>query len=122
MPLEEFNKIDEEYFTTILEEDFYFEGDLKINESLIVKGILKGTLETSGLLVVGPDSSVSADIRAKKLQCFGKITGNIFVEEYIYFHEPSVITGDVNAPKITLENGCILNGKVTMRNDIKTKQ
>ena len=73
MPIDEFNKIDEEYFTTTLEEDFYFEGDLKTEQSLIVKGIVKGTLQTSGLLVVGPNSTITADVRAKKLQCFGKI-------------------------------------------------
>ncbi|HBD94775.1 MAG: hypothetical protein A2015_09245 [Spirochaetes bacterium GWF1_31_7] len=115
MPIDEFNKIDEEYFTTTLEEDFYFEGDLKTEQSLIVKGIVKGTLQTSGLLVVGPNSTITADVRAKKLQCFGKIIGNILVEDDVYFHSPSIITGDVSAPEITLENGCILNGRVTMK-------
>ena len=42
MPIDDFQKIDEEFFNTILEEDFFFEGDIKTQDALMVKGSLKG--------------------------------------------------------------------------------
>lgn len=115
MPIDEFCKIDEDYFSTILEDDFFFDGNLKIDDSLIVKGNIKGTIETTGLIVVAPGAFVDADIRSKNIQCFGKITGNIFVEEEAYFHSPSIVSGDISTPVITIEKGCVINGKINMK-------
>ena len=114
MPIDEFNKIDEEYFTTILEDNFKFEGNIKIENSIMIKGAVSGNIECGDLLVIGPDCQIDANIKTKVLQCFGKVTGNIRVDNEAYFHSPSVITGDITAPVMTLENGCIVNGRVTM--------
>lgn len=117
MPIDEFQKIDEEYFLTVLEDDFSFEGNLKTEDSLMIKGIVKGTIESSDLIVIGPTSVINADIRAKNLQCFGKIIGNILVEEEVYFHTPSVIVGDISSPLLTIEKGCSINGKISMKSN-----
>jgi len=114
MPLEEFNMIDEEYFKTILEDDFVFEGAIKIPDSLIIKGKIKGKLESNNLVVIGPNSIIDADITSKQLQCYGKINGNITIEDEVYFHSPSVINGDITTNLITVEKGCKINGKVRM--------
>ncbi|HOJ63456.1 MAG TPA: polymer-forming cytoskeletal protein [Spirochaetota bacterium] len=114
MPIDEFNKIDEEFFDTILEEDFSFEGSIKVKDSIIIKGYIKGKLESEGTVVVGPNSVVDADIISKNLQCFGKINGNIIAEEEIVLHSPSVINGDITTKSMNFEKGCILNGRVQM--------
>ena len=49
MPIDDFQKIDDEYFNTILEEDFFFEGDIKTQDALLVKGSIKGSVEQSSL-------------------------------------------------------------------------
>lgn len=115
MPHDEFKKIDEDYFDTILEEDFEFEGELKMDSSLIVKGYVKGRVESDGLLVVGPKSTLEANVKAKNLQCFGRIIGNVIVAEEAYFHNPSHLDGDINVPLLTIEKGCLLNGKINMQ-------
>ena len=122
MPYDEFNKIDEEYFDTVLEEDFFFEGDITLESSLIVKGSIKGKIESGGLLIVGPNSVIEANVKAKNLQCFGKIIGNVAVKEEAYFHNPSQLTGDLSVPVLTLEKGCTLNGKVHMVTSMKQEE
>ncbi|HOV15733.1 MAG TPA: polymer-forming cytoskeletal protein [Spirochaetota bacterium] len=114
MPYEDFNKIDEEYFDTILEDDFSFEGTIKQVDSVIIKGYVKGRIESEKILIVGPDSVIDADVKAKNIQCFGKINGNLVVEEEAYFHNPSSLKGDISTPVITIEKGCTINGKVSM--------
>ena len=122
MPIDDFQKIDDEYFNTILEEDFFFEGDIKTQDALLVKGSIKGTIESDNLIVVGPMSVLNADIKTRVLQCFGKIVGNISASEEIYIHAPASIMGDLSAPLLTIEKGCSVNGKISMPISIqKTK-
>lgn len=122
MPIDDFQKIDDEYFNTILEEDFFFEGDIKTQDALMVKGSIKGTIESDNLIVVGPMSVLNADIKTRVLQCFGKIVGNISASEEIYIHAPASIMGDLSAPLLTIEKGCSVNGKISMPISIqKTK-
>jgi cytoskeletal protein CcmA (bactofilin family) len=122
MPIDDFQKIDDEYFNTILKEDFFFEGDIKTQDALMVKGSIKGTIESDNLIVVGPMSVLNADIKTRVLQCFGKIVGNISASEEIYIHAPASIMGDLSAPLLTIEKGCSVNGKISMQISIqKTK-
>ena len=114
MIIDDFNRIDEEYFQTILEEDFTFEGTIKIPDSLIIKGYVKGKVESNGLIIVGPKSTIDAELHSKNIQCFGKINGNVIVNEDAYFHSPSSINGDITTGALTVEKGCIINGKITM--------
>jgi cytoskeletal protein CcmA (bactofilin family) len=88
MPHDDFNKIDEEYFDTVLDEDFKFEGTIRHNDSLIIKGVVNGKIESEKLLIIGPKAVINADIRVKNLQCFGCINGNVIIEEEAYFHYP----------------------------------
>ncbi|OHD08400.1 MAG: hypothetical protein A2Y34_07995 [Spirochaetes bacterium GWC1_27_15] len=121
MPYDDFSKIDEDYFDTILEEDFKFEGTIKYADSLIIKGYVKGKIESNKILVIGPNALIEADVLAKTLQCFGKINGNVIVEEEAYFHSPSTLNGDITTPILTFEKGCILNGRVRMNSKESTK-
>jgi len=114
MPIDEFNKIDEEFFETILEEDLSFEGTIKIQNSILIKGYIKGRIESEGNVIIGPNSVVDADIFSKNLQCFGKINGNIVVENEVCFHSPSLINGDITTKSLNFEKGCLLNGRVKM--------
>ncbi len=114
MPRDDFSKIDEEYFNTVLDEDFNFEGSIKHEESLVIKGVIKGKIETQGDLIIGPNAVVEADISSKNLQCFGRITGNINVLNEVFFHGNSIIHGNVTAPFLEIEKGCVLNGQVLM--------
>jgi cytoskeletal protein CcmA (bactofilin family) len=122
MPHDDFNKIDEEYFDTVLDEDFKFEGTIKHNDSLIIKGVVNGKIESEKLLIIGPKAVINADIRVKNLQCFGCINGNVIIEEEAYFHFPSSLTGDIVTPLLTFEKGCVLNGNVKMIQKYKEGQ
>ena len=115
MPADDFYKIDEEFFQTIIENDVTFEGELKLEESLIIKGRVKGLIETKGVLVVGPDAILMANIKAQKIECYGKIQGNVTVEELFHLHNPSSIIGDIITPEIVVEKGCSINGRVIMK-------
>ncbi len=117
MSREIFEKIDEEFFTTILDEDFKFEGHMKFEDSTIIKGNIKGKIESKADLIIGPNAIIEADVYAKKLECFGKIYGDIKVDDEVYFHSPSQLRGSLISSLITFEKGCFINGEVRMIGD-----
>jgi cytoskeletal protein CcmA (bactofilin family) len=114
VPRDSFDKIDEDYYSTVLDENFVFKGIIKFDESSLIKGRIDGKIESKGKLIIGPDAVINADITAKSLECFGRINGNVIIEEEAYFHSPSSLTGSLKASLLTFEKGCSLNGKVTM--------
>ena len=114
MFFDDFSSIDEDLFDTVLDEDFHFDGVLKNNTSLIIKGRITGKIYSDNLLILGPNALIQGDIYTKNLQCFGKIKGNIFVEEEAYFYIKSEINGNITTDLITIEKGAIVNGLVKM--------
>ena len=116
MSRDNFNKINEEYFNTILDESFGFKGTIKFDTSCIIKGFIEGKIESTDKLVIGPNAVIKADVIAKSLECFGKINGNVSVKEEAYFHSPAMLNGSINVPLLTFEKGCILNGYIKMNN------
>lgn len=115
MPRENFDKIDEEYFNTILDEDFEFKGEIKFDFAAIIKGKIEGKIISKDKIVIGPNAVVKADIIARSLDCFGKINGKIEVEDEAYFHAPASLTGSLKTTYLTFEKGCLLNGSVEMK-------
>jgi len=117
MFFDDFSKIDEDLFDTVLDEDFHFEGVIKNTTSLIVKGNIIGKIHSDNLLILGPNALIEGDIYTKNLQCFGKVKGNIFVEEDAYFYIKSEINGNITTNLITIEKGSIINGLIKMDNN-----
>ena len=122
MSRDNFNKINEEYFNTILDESFGFKGTIKFDTSCIIKGFIEGKIESTDKLVIGPNAVIKADVIAKSLECFGKIYGNVSVKEEAYFHAPAVLNGSINVPLLTFEKGCILNGYIKMSYDTEINE
>lgn len=115
MQYSSYNKIDEEYFVTILDETFGFKGSIKFDTSCIIKGYIEGRIESNDKLVIGPNAVINADIKAKSLECFGKINGDIDIDEEAYFHSPAILNGSIKTDQLTFEKGCLLNGRVDMK-------
>jgi len=111
---DEFNKIDEEYFDTILDDELKFEGTIKNTDSIIIKGNVKGKIESNKVLVVGPNATIDADIIGNKIHCYGKINGNINASEELVLHSPAFVNGDIITVSMSFEKNCILNGNITM--------
>ncbi len=122
MSRDNFNKINEEYFNTILDESFGFKGTIKFNTSCIIKGFIEGKIESTDKLVIGPNAVINADIIAKSLECFGEINGVVSVKEEAYFHSPATLNGSIKVPLLTFEKGCILNGHVEMNENEENKE
>jgi cytoskeletal protein CcmA (bactofilin family) len=105
---------EEDDFDTILAADIDFSGVLTFDKPFMIRGRLSGEIEAQGLLVVDVDAVVEADIRAPRVVIRGSVKGNVTASEKVELALSGRLEGDLAAPDISMESGCVFNGRCTM--------
>ena len=99
--------------TAYIGESIRFEGTLGGLEDVVVDGEVKGTIRLPECsLTIGPSGRIDADIEAKNLTVLGHITGNTVCLERMRLCSSGSIDGDVRAPRILIEDGAVVRGKI----------
>jgi len=83
---------------------------------LRINGKFEGSLTTRGSLTVGPAASVIADIVGEKIIVAGKVKGNIKATTSLILKASSHVDGDISAPRVSIEEGAVFNGRCRMSN------
>lgn len=107
--------IDETEIDTILGEDIDFKGTLKFEESLMIKGQFRGSIEARGEVYIDERADVEARILAKVVSLKGKVKGDIFAGQRVELFKSASVDGDITAPDIIMESGCRFNGVCSMK-------
>ena len=97
---------------TIFGKTMKISGDVKCDEELYVDGELEGKLDLKGRLTIGPESKVSANIKAKEVIVFGSVRGNVEAEERIALRAGATIVGDIKTAGIIIEDGAYFKGGI----------
>lgn len=88
-------------------------GDIFCKQDLFVDGEVNGTLNLpQHKLTIGPSGHVKANIKAHNVIIVGNVEGQIEATERIELRSKCHLTGDVRSPRITIENGAFIRGKV----------
>ena len=90
------------------------EGTIETNGSLRIDGRVKGTVKSSDTVTIGSGGEVNGEIYARNAIVGGKIEGNIIVEEKLVLESTSVLTGNLRAGKLIIDEGAVFNGKSEM--------
>lgn len=107
--VEDENKID-----TVIADDISFKGSLRFKNSLKIKGLFEGSIETDGTLIVGREATVSADINASEVSVSGTVNGKIKAKQKIELFKRSRISADIVTPDLHIEPGSVFNGTCIM--------
>ncbi len=99
---------------TVIGHDSYFQGTFTIKGSLKVEGRIDGSIVDGKIVTVGKAGKVKGDISCENAVVHGEVRGNIVATKGIEILAGGNVEGDLNAPKITLEDGCLFNGRCTM--------
>lgn len=92
-----------------------FKGELSGDEDLLIQGQVEGTVKLNGNnLTIGKLGNVKADLSAKSITIDGTVEGDIVADEQIIINASSVITGNVIANRVTLEDGAKFRGSIEM--------
>jgi len=101
-------------FDTILSSDIDFTGSLSFEKPFLIRGKVSGEINATGLLVIDEDAVVNANIQALRVLVRGQVKGDITAVEKVEVTATGKLTGNVTAPEIYMETGCIFNGHCTM--------
>ena len=101
-------------FDTILSPDIDFTGTLRFEKPFLIRGKVSGEINATGMLVVDEDAVVNANINALRVLIRGQVKGDVTAVEKVEITVTGRLAGNVTAPEIFMETGCIFNGKCTM--------
>ncbi len=100
--------------TTIIAHGVRVEGDFTSKGDVQIEGDVQGHVETGGMLTVGPQAKLTADVRAESAVIAGSLEGNLTVASHLDLKATAKIAGDVTCETASIESGASLNGKVAI--------
>ncbi|MFA5023879.1 MAG: polymer-forming cytoskeletal protein [Patescibacteria group bacterium] len=99
---------------TVIGGSVKMKGNFQGQGSIIIEGILEGSLKTEANLFVGDKAKVVANIEAKDAIINGEVRGNVKARNYLAIGGTAKIFGDVQYSEISIERGASINGQVLM--------
>ncbi len=90
-------------------------GDLSGNEDLVIEGKVEGKVDLpNNRLTLGAGGQVPAQVHAKNVVVIGRVAGNVSAGERLEIQASGIVEGDVEAPRLVVAEGAVLNGSVKM--------
>jgi cytoskeletal protein CcmA (bactofilin family) len=104
----------------VLDVNATMQGDLVFSDpvNLRINGNFKGNLKTKGVLAIGKEASVNANIRGEKVVISGQVVGNISATDSINLTSGAYVKGDIKTPRLAIEAGAKFNGNSDMRGQL----
>jgi cytoskeletal protein CcmA (bactofilin family) len=86
------------------------EGKLTFSGTVRVDATFQGSIIADGVLVVGEEATVDADIRCSGVVVEGKVKGNIVARDEVEIRRSGAVRGDVETPALSVERGALFDG------------
>jgi cytoskeletal protein CcmA (bactofilin family) len=94
-----------------------FSGMLTYKGNVRIDGTFEGEIETDGILFIGEQANVNAQIRVGSVIASGRITGDITAVQRVELKSPATIDASITTPKLSMDNGVIFNGTITITDE-----
>ncbi len=102
--------------TAFIDEGSEIEGKYSFTGTVMINGKFKGEIISTGTLIVGEKATIRATIQAAVVLINGEVTGNVSATERVELHGEARLQGDVDAPKVAIEDGVLFDGQCRMAN------
>jgi cytoskeletal protein CcmA (bactofilin family) len=78
-------------------------GSVKFLNELLIDGEVEGTIDSTGTLTIGEHARIRGEIRTKSVKVGGTVEGNIFVTERCELQAGCTLRGDIEAPRLMVD-------------------
>lgn len=96
-------------------------GDIRSDGDFRVDGILHGSIQSNGKIVVGISGSIEGDISCLNADLSGTVKAVIKVKELLSLKSTSRISGEIYTSKLAIEPGAKFSGICKMEDEALNK-
>ncbi len=96
----------------------HIKGDIQGDGGLRVDGIVEGTIEITGNLVITESAKVRAEIKANNVSIAGAVQGNISANR-VEILDTGRVWGDLTIKSLLINEGAYLRGQTFMPQDLQ---
>jgi|TARA_B110000902_G_scaffold124306_1_gene145166 cytoskeletal protein CcmA (bactofilin family) len=96
-----------------------FTGDLISEGDFRIEGIVNGSLNTSGKVVIGKTGLVEGLLTCDNADVEGKFKGTLNVSDTLNLRSSAHIDGEVQIGKLSVEPGATFNASCLMKGSVK---
>lgn len=109
-------KTREELEGKILDVDASMQGTIAFKDpvNLRINGSFEGKLDTCGMLTIGENATVRANVQGDRILIAGKVWGDIVARESLSIVNPAIVRGNVQTPLISITEGAKIDGQISM--------
>src|SRR5947199_10737272 len=94
----------------ILSRGVSIKGSVKFLNELLIDGEGEGTTVSTGTLTIGEHARIRGEIRTKSVTVRGTVEGNIFVTERCELQANCTLRGDIEAPRLVVNENVTFVG------------
>jgi len=94
-------------------------GDVKSDGDFRIDGVIEGTIETKGRLVVGQTGVIKGTTVCINAEVEGTLSGKVKVSELLSLKSTAKITGEVVIGKLAIEPGATFDATCAMKGSVK---
>jgi cytoskeletal protein CcmA (bactofilin family) len=108
-------KTPKEEINAFLGKDTEFEGKFSFTGAVRIDGKFTGEISSSGTLIVGETATIASQVHVADMIISGEVNGDIVAENKIEINVPGKLFGNIQTPKLIIEEGVIFEGNCKMR-------
>src|SRR5260370_8201585 len=87
----------------VLSSDVEIKGTIKFQKELLIDGKVEGEINSDGVLTVGENADIRAEVKTKSITIYGKVQGNITVSERCELKSKSPLHQDLKPTPLPIE-------------------
>jgi cytoskeletal protein CcmA (bactofilin family) len=96
----------------------HIKGDIQGDGGLRIDGIVEGTIEITGNLVITESAKVRAEIKANNVSIAGAVQGNVSANR-VELADTGRVWGDMTIKSLLINEGAYLRGQTFMSQDLQ---
>ncbi len=101
---------------TIVGNGIVITGEITGTGDVEIRGTVNGSIVLkSNIATISKSGVAQASVTAKNVDVSGRVEGDIVAEELVVIRKDSTVAGNVNAPRVSLEDGAHFKGSVDMQ-------
>jgi cytoskeletal protein CcmA (bactofilin family) len=106
----------------VLSSGVSIKGSVKFGGELIIDGEVEGSIDSSGRLTVGKNGRINGEIRTGSVAVYGTVDGNITAVERCELHSGCTLRGDIEAPRLVVDEDATFLGSAKISTRPKPQQ